>query len=258
VNGRGRKVQLDTSYLLGNTTLMRQTVYIQDDLLQRAQALLPDLNPSQLVQRGLAQLIGDLQGPIYATAPLHAVAKDLERLRDHFAVEAKAEYERGYRMALAAADSLSWRLLEELAGGHNDLKRVLRPYVNGYLQEAVQAKPLSEEQVDDLFLNMANEETSQPTQHLENEAKPWAWLSRLARDLGSMADPIGYDEYSFDPTRAYLRGYGDALYAVWVAVEEGVDPLRHESGNLLPVRDGDPEHPISEAEIGIVDEGRNP
>jgi len=211
---------------------MRQTVYIQDELLQRAQALLPDINPSQLVQRGLAQLLEDFQGPVYASARLDAVASDIERLRDHFALEAKAEYERGYRKALAAADSLSWRLLEELAENHNDLKRVLRPYVNGATQDAMNAPSISMEQVNELLENADNGKLEKSVQSADNEEKPWAWLYRLARDLGSMADPIGYDDFSFDPTRAFLRGYGDALYAVWAAVEEGVDPSRYDSRNV--------------------------
>jgi hypothetical protein len=209
-------------------------VYIQDGLLQRAQALLPDINPSQLVQRGLAQLIEDLQGPVYARASIDEVASDIERLRDHFAIEAKAEYERGYRNALAAADSLSWRLLEELAENHNDLKRALRPFVNGALQDAMNAKPLSPEQVDELFRKKGEGETiqsPQSPQRAERSKTPWSWLYRLAEDLGSMADPIGYDQFAFDPTRAYVRGYGDALYEVWAAVEEGVDPARHDSSS---------------------------
>jgi len=212
---------------------MRQTVYIPDDLLERAQALLPDVNPSKLVQRGLAQLVEDFQGPVYANARLDAVASEIERLRDHFAVEAKDEYERGYRKALAAADSLSWRVLEELAENHNDLKRVLRPYVNGAAQEAIRGKPIPPERVDELFQNRVNDELDQSTENTKRKETPWSWLYRLAGDLGSMADPIGFDEYSFDPTRAFLRGYGDALYEVWAAVEEGVDPSRHDSGNVV-------------------------
>ena len=208
---------------------MRQTVYIPDELLQRAQALLPEVNPSQLVQRGLAQLLEDFQGPVYASAPLDAVVDDIGRLRDRFALEAKAEYERGYRKALAAADSLSWRLLEELAVNHTDLKRVLRPYVNGATQDAINVPSISMEHVDELLQHADDRILEEPVQSLENEERPWAWLYRLARDLGSMADPIGFDEFSFDPTRAFLRGYGDALYAVWAAVEEGVDPSRHHS-----------------------------
>jgi len=219
---------------------MRQTVYIQDELLQRAQALLPEVNPSQLVQRGLAQLIEDLQGPIYGSTRLDAVASDIERLRDHFALEAKAEYESGYRKALAAADSLSWRLLEELAENHNDLKRVLRPYVNGATQDAMNAPSISIEQVNELLENAANGNLERSVQSADNEEKPWAWLYRLARDLGSMADPIGYDDFSFDPTRAFLRGYGDALYAVWAAVEEGVDPARYDSSNVIAEKLVDP------------------
>jgi len=224
---------------MSNTNLMRQTVYIPDDLLQRAQALLPDVNPSKLVQRGLARLVEDFQGPVYVNERLEAVASEIVRLRDHFAIEARAEYERGYRKALAAADSLSWRVLEELAENHNDLKRVLRPYLNGSLQDAMNAKPISPEQVDELLRKRDNDEPNRSTQNTERKETEWSWLERLAHDLGSIADPVGYDVYSFDPTRAFLRGYGDALYEVWAAVEEGIDPSRHVASNPLPdVRQG--------------------
>ncbi len=200
---------------------MKQTVYIPDDLLEQAQALWPSVNVSKLIQRGLAQLVDDFQGPIYADAGIDDVAGELERLRAHFANEAKDEYQRGYRKALRAADSLSLRLLEELAENHHDLKRVLRPYVNGALQDAMNSEPISSAQVTELLENRVKIVPLQSKDRASRTASPWSWLNRLAEDLGSMADPIGFDEFSFNPTRAFLRGYGDALHDVWSSVEEG-------------------------------------
>jgi hypothetical protein len=200
---------------------MKQTVYIPDDLLEQAQALLPSVNVSKLIQRGLAQLVDDFQGPIYADAGIDDVAGELERLRAHFANEAKDEYQRGYRKALRAADSLSLRLLEELAENHHDLKRALRPYVNGALQDAMNFEPISSAQVTELLENRVKIVPLQSKDGASPTASPWSWLSRLAEDLGSMADPVGVDEFSFNPTRAFLRGYGDALHDVWSSVEEG-------------------------------------
>lgn len=66
------------------------------------------------------------------------------------------------------------------------------------------------------------------------KGSPWSWLHRLAEDLGSMADPFGFDKYAFELTGAFLRGYDDALHDVWSAVEEGGDPSRQESKVTSP------------------------
>ena len=154
-----------------------------------------------------------------------------ERLRAHFVHQAKDEYQRGYRKALRAADSLSWRLIEELAENRHDLKRALRPYANGALQDALKTEPLSSAQVTELVENRAEKVSPPSKDGTSRTASPRSWLYRLAEDLGSMADPVGFDEFSFSPTRAFLRGYGDALHDVWSSVEEGGHQSRRDSKN---------------------------
>lgn len=38
-----------------------------------------------------------------------------------------------------------------------------------------------------------------------------AWFAPLAGDLGSLLDPVGFDQWSFTPTTPFLRGYQAAL-----------------------------------------------
>lgn len=84
-----------------------------------------DAPPSKLVQRGLAQLVKDYHGP---STPPAAVTKSQERSNDFetIAHDPKDEDERGHRIVIAVADSLSSRLCEAPPETHNDLKRVFR------------------------------------------------------------------------------------------------------------------------------------
>jgi hypothetical protein len=49
------------------------------------------------------------------------------------------------------------------------------------------------------------------------EVPAWAW--KAARYLGTLADPIGYDKFSFTPRPAYVDGFGAGLRAVWDAAQ---------------------------------------
>lgn len=51
------------------------------------------------------------------------------------------------------------------------------------------------------------------------------WAMTAARYLGTLADPIGYDQFSFTPTGEYVTGFGDGLRAVREAARsEPLDP----------------------------------
>jgi hypothetical protein len=41
----------------------------------------------------------------------------------------------------------------------------------------------------------------------------------LVKRFGALLDPIGFDEYSFAPTRPFIRGYSAALLDAWASVE---------------------------------------
>ena len=78
------------------------TVYIPDDLLDRARAQDPGANTSQLVQRGLERLSPVDDAP-YARRPADADSL-LAAAADKLRAGAELEYQRGYRAALATVD----------------------------------------------------------------------------------------------------------------------------------------------------------
>ena len=49
---------------------------------------------------------------------------------------------------------------------------------------------------------------------------PPEWFARVANELGTLVDPIGFDQWSFTPTRAFVAGYEAALRDVWAALEQ--------------------------------------
>jgi hypothetical protein len=169
------------------------TVYIPDDLLDRARALNEDANTSQLVQRGLERLVGAASA--YAQRPADADML-LSQAHDRLAPAAAAEYERGYRAALVTVDTCFWPLLDQLARQEFDLFKWARAWVHGMGSVAAGVVP-----------------------GVEQGFSPPEWFSPLARDLGSLVDPIGVNEFSFTPTRAFVHGYERALRDAWEAVE---------------------------------------
>lgn len=120
----------------------------------------------------------------------------LGSLGQEFAQRAwREEWERGFRDALqfARESELPWNVLEELAHADFDIPKWIVGWRNGWA---------------DVALGRAREGVS---------VAPW--LPRAAHYLGSLADPSGYDEFSFTPTALYVRGFGDGLRAVWSAAE---------------------------------------
>ncbi len=106
--------------------------------------------------------------------------------------EHQTESERGYRDGIAFARELpSWRQLEELADNDFRVRPWLKPQLEHWIQIAAGHAP------DGV------------------EIPEWAW--KAARRLGSVADTVGYDEFSFTPTDTYLDAFGAGLRAVWEA-----------------------------------------
>lgn len=70
----------------------------------------------------------------------------------------------------------------------------------------------------------------------------------VARHLGCLADPVGFDQFSFEPTKEYVEGFGSGLRAVWEAAQieeqavndpaarEADSPAQTESATLSPSR----------------------
>ena len=189
-------------------SMPKLSVYVADELWEKACQVDPLANRSQLVQRGLERLLQDRSGGP-TPVPEGAAAK-IGALRDVFTAQARAEYEAGYAGALEAAEAMPWYALEGLANTRFDTRRWI-----GQIQRSAASNAAHGEQVP-------------------------KWLYSIAKTLGDLADPIGFDEYSFTPTRARIRGFGDALRAVWDAVDlESLGLVTTESPETVESGDGD-------------------
>ncbi len=171
--------------------MAKLTVYIPDDLLDRARTQDAAANTSQLVQRGLERLVG-VGSALYAQRPADAEAL-LASARDRLAPAAEEEFQCGYRAALTTVDERFWPLLDQLSREGFDLQRWARAWIRG--MGAV-----------------------------EGGFSPPDWWKPLAKDLGSMVDPIGFDETSHVRTTAFTRGYEAALRDAWSAIEHAPHP----------------------------------
>ncbi len=117
------------------------------------------------------------------------------------------QYDRGYRDALRWVPSLGWNAFESLAAMDFDVKQWLTGWRNGWR---------------DIELGEAPE-----------GARVASWLPALADYLGSLADPIGYDRWSFVPSERYVGGFGAALRDAWTKT--------HQPSPAAPVRRPDPD-----------------
>jgi hypothetical protein len=178
--------------------MAKLTVYIPNDLLDRARALDPGANTSQLVQRGLERLSPADDAP-YARRPADAhslLAAAAEKLR----AGAEQEYERGYRAALATVDERFWRALDELASKSFDLRRFAKAWKEGMRMEMAGMVPGVKAGFD-----------------------PPDWFVAMANDLGDLLAPIDFDQWCFTPTGAFIEGYQAALRDAWETAEHRAD-----------------------------------
>jgi hypothetical protein len=92
------------------------SLYIPDDLWERARAVDPSLNQSQVAQRALQHWLETRptgESPAFER-PADAVPVP-EGLVQRFAGEAREQYQAAYRAAFQLAERISWRSLDELA-----------------------------------------------------------------------------------------------------------------------------------------------
>jgi hypothetical protein len=169
------------------------------------------------VQRGLQSLIEEEgRTPSYAHSP--ADSRDqIAGLRDRLLAEARQDYELAYKVALEAASAMSLHIINALVDADFELRRWLQPFKSGYTFEVMQnMKPVNPDELKHLL-------DERPTPRSDKDSwrsDPWGWLFKAAEALGSVADPIGFDRYSFTPTRARERGFADAMRDLWDALEE--------------------------------------
>jgi hypothetical protein len=196
---RKKSYPIDVPQMCYSLRVAKLTVYIPDDLLDRARSQGGQENTSQLVQRGLQALVGGASTG-YARRPADA-EQLIADARARLAPAAEEEFQRGYRAALTTMNETFWPLLDQLAQMDFDLQRWARGWVDGMGAVAVGLAP-----------------------GREARFSPPRWWPALAGDLGTMVDPIGFDKYSFTPTTPFKRGYEAALRDAWSAVERPTTP----------------------------------
>jgi hypothetical protein len=142
------------------------------------------------VRAALERYIGNADEPAYAQAP-DDVSELLTAGVAHFKALATADYQEGYRAALKRLPDLDWFALADFAKEGFDLHK----WIGG--------------RVDSINYLLGKDMSLE-------KAMP-RWLKRIADDIGSMADPIGFDKWSFHRTPPWERGYADGLRAGYEA-----------------------------------------
>ena len=217
------------------------SVHVPDDLWDQVRAGARDRNTSQLVQQGLRKLVADEQGdPSYAGRPEGADER-IHELERRLAAEARVDYERGYTIALDAASAMPLRVINDLVDAGFDLERWLGPWKRRWMYDLTEhSEPVPVEEVNRFLEEVSRGERSQePPPHDEswrNDENWYWWLWKSAEALGTIADPIDRDEYSFTPTVARQRGFIDAMRDLWDALEHGRP--RSDAGSDEPRGDG--------------------
>ncbi|HEY2043451.1 MAG TPA: CopG family transcriptional regulator [Jatrophihabitans sp.] len=159
------------------------SIYLPDELAERLKHV-EHATASAVIQEALRRHFGpagNLAGPVWAQPP-----SDADKLV--FAAtlklrdEAIADYQAGYRAALERLPDLSLATLGSFARRQFDLYK----WLDGWT------------------------DSKQPT-----------WMWKVAEDVGSIADPVGHDEFSFRKTSAYEHGYAAGLRAAYETIERG-------------------------------------
>ena len=167
----------------------RLSIYLPDELEMRAKALQPDVPTSQVVRTALERYLGRAGEPAYVQAPEDA--DDLLAAGvTHFADLARHDYQDGYRSALKRLPDLDWYGLAGFARDGFDIYRWAESWRSSMAHFAAHGG-------------------------LDQNAPDWFW--KVAKDLGSLLDPIGFDELSFRHTPPWERGYADGLRAGYEA-----------------------------------------
>jgi len=182
------------------------SVYLPDDLAERARAFDPDSNVSRVIQVALRRMFEtDASGPGYAQRPADA-AEALEHARLALTSAAQADYQAGYAAALGRLPEIPWRSIDDFAEHDFDLGRWLELKRRGISSSAARGGL---------------------------EGVPEWWWS-LAEDLGDSVDPLGIDQLNFHRSGAFRRGYRDALRDAFLTVEHGATPSAESQDATLP------------------------
>lgn len=172
------------------------SIYLPDDLADQLKEVDSSTPTSQVIQEALRRYLGGTGAPAWARTPDDA-AELLAAATQKLTEQAEADYQAGYRAALARIPDLDWSLLTDFARSRYDIEAWLSGWKDG-VYDAIKRKD-------------------------EHVVVP-AFMDSIATDIGSPADPIGYDRFSFRRTNAYERGYADGLRDAYESVERGTSP----------------------------------
>lgn len=182
------------------------SVYVPDELWEQARLSRPDLAPaSQLVQEALHRIV------VQAAPAAADLDEPLEQIRRRMADEAAAQYERGYRAAVAVAEHLSWDDLVRL----DSLKFNVERWAASYRQRA---------------------EAAVAGALMPNEVPPRReTLAALEKALGNWA-ALFQPESEWWPDVAYAKGFAVALGQLYGSVVAGVGfpPFQADSRETTP------------------------
>ena len=107
--------------------------------------------------------------------------------------KAKEEFDWGFRDAAGFARDVPWYVMEDLAHQDFDVRSWIERHSNSWGYIAAGLGP-------------------------ENASLP-SWCTVASRYLGELANPMGFDQYSFRRTGRYVQGFGAGLRSVWEMAE---------------------------------------
>jgi post-segregation antitoxin (ccd killing protein) len=170
---------------------VKLSISVPEQLWEEARAYRPDLSPSHLVQTSLEALAHAERTSTLAERPAQ-VDEAFAAARDRFIQQAHERYHCGYAAAVDLASQVDWWVVESLARDNFDVPKWANGFVTETLNAAIGLIP-----------------------------KDWgpgpAVLGAMIKALGNLADPSGE---GWAPDAAYLRGFTQAMRALWTEVFE--------------------------------------
>lgn len=194
----------------------KMSVYVSDELWDKARLASGERVTSRLIQRALELLVErESAGRTYKESRPAGSEATLALLRDIYSDQARIHQERGYQAGLnyLNANRVPWGVFQDLADADFDLNRWLQPWINGFT-DGIGTKGWKPPSMPDWFVSLSQNSY-----------------------LGDFANPIGGD--GFTPDRTYLRGFERAMRDVWRSVEYGPETPQASEG-LPPMEENAP------------------
>jgi hypothetical protein len=194
---------------------MKLSISVPEPLWEEARAFRPELNPSHLVQEALEAMAHAERTSTLADRPAE-VDEAFAVARDRFIQQAHERYQRGYAAAVELAGHVDWWVLESIARDNFNVEQ----WAEGIVKD-----------LDHAMVGLI------PRDWIKDYP-----IGAFIKALGCFVDPSGE---GWRPDAAYLRGFAQAMRALWTEVFE-----RTPSGLLdqVPHEDQSAEEaPIDEA-----------